>query len=86
MILYTEDAKDSTRKPLELINEYSKVAGYKNNTQKSMREAGCSGLVHWDDPERWDGEAGGRGGSAWGTHAHPWRHVNAWQNHHNTVK
>ena len=27
----------------------------------SMHEAGCSGLVHWDDPEGWDGEAGGRG-------------------------
>ena len=24
-------------------------------------EAGCSGLVHWDDPERWDGDRGGRG-------------------------
>ena len=21
----------------------------------------CSGLVHWDDPERWDGEGGGKG-------------------------
>ena len=26
-----------------------------------MYEAGCSGLVHWDDAERWDGEGGGRG-------------------------
>ena len=26
----------------------------------SMHETGCSGLVHWDDPERWDGEGGGR--------------------------
>ena len=26
----------------------------------SMHEAGCSGLVHWDDPEGWDGECGGR--------------------------
>ena len=25
----------------------------------SMYETGCSGLVHWDDPERWDGEGGG---------------------------
>ena len=22
---------------------------------------GCSGLVHWDDPEGWDGKGGGRG-------------------------
>ena len=27
----------------------------------SMNETGCSGLVHWDDPEGWDGEGGGRG-------------------------
>ena len=36
MILYTENSKDSTRKLLELIDEYSKVAGYKINTQKSL--------------------------------------------------
>ena len=36
MILYIENPKDSTRKLLELINEYSKVAGYKINTQKSI--------------------------------------------------
>ena len=27
----------------------------------SMHETGCSGLVHWDDPEGWDREGGGRG-------------------------
>jgi len=26
-----------------------------------MHETGCSGLVHWDDPEGWDEEEGGRG-------------------------
>ena len=26
-----------------------------------MHETGCSGPVHWDDPEGWDGERGGRG-------------------------
>ena len=26
-----------------------------------MHETGCSGLVHWDDPEGWVGEGGGRG-------------------------
>ena len=35
-ILYIENPKDSTRKSLELINEYSKVSGYKINTQKSL--------------------------------------------------
>ena len=24
-----------------------------------MHETGCSGLVHWNDPEGWDGEGGG---------------------------
>ena len=38
MILYIENAKDSTKKVLELINEFSKVAGYKIkiNIQKSV--------------------------------------------------
>ena len=36
MILYIENPKDSPRKLLELINEYSKAAGYKINTQKSL--------------------------------------------------
>ena len=36
MILDIENPKDSTRKLLELINEYSKVAGYKINTEKSF--------------------------------------------------
>ena len=34
------------------------------------------GLVHWEDPEGWDGE----GGSGWRTHVNPWLiHVNVWQ-------
>ena len=36
MILYIENLKDSARKLLELINKYSKVAGYKINTHKSL--------------------------------------------------
>ena len=36
MILYKENPKDSTRKLLELISEYSKVAEYKINTEKSL--------------------------------------------------
>ena len=48
----------------------------------SMPETGQSKLVHWDNPEGWDGEGGGRG--VWvrggGTHVHPWLiHVNVWQ-------
>ena len=36
MILYIENPEDTTRKLLELISEYSKVAGYKINTEKSL--------------------------------------------------
>ena len=36
MILYIETPKDNIRKLLELISEFSKVAGYKINTQKSL--------------------------------------------------
>ena len=51
---------------------------YSKTDRQSMLDAcdKCSGLVHWDDPERW----GGEGGSGWGTHVHPWLiHVNVWQ-------
>jgi len=41
-----------------------------------MHETGCSGLVHWDDPEGWDREGGGREDQD----VHPWLiHVNVWQ-------
>ena len=36
MIPYIENPKDSIRKLLELISEFSKVLGYKINTQKSL--------------------------------------------------
>ena len=36
MILYVNNPKDSTKKLLELINEFSKVARYKINIQKSL--------------------------------------------------
>ena len=36
MILYIENPKDTISKLLELISEFSKVAGYKINTQKSL--------------------------------------------------
>ena len=49
----------------------------------SMHDTGCLGLVHWDDPEGWNGEGGGRReeGSGWGTHVYLWRiHFDIWQN------
>ena len=36
MILYIENPKDSMRKLLELISEFSKISGYEINTQKSL--------------------------------------------------
>ena len=53
----------------------------------SMRETGCSGLVHWDDPEGWDGEGGGKGHQD-GEHmyTHGWFISLYGKNHYNTVK
>ena len=47
----------------------------------SMHETGCSGLVHWDDPEVWDEEGGGRGVQDGGhMYTHGWLiHVNIGQ-------
>ena len=53
----------------------------------SMHEAGHSKLVHWDNPEGWDGEGRGWGGSGWGTHVHPWLiHVDVCEKKHNIIK
>ena len=52
-----------------------------------MHDTGCSGLVHWDDPEGWYGEGVGWLGSGWGTRVHPWWiHVDIWQNQYNILK
>ena len=52
-----------------------------------MHETGCSGLVHWDDPEGWDGEAGGWGVQD-GEHVYTrGRFMSMYgKNHHNIVK
>ena len=53
----------------------------------SMHETGCSGLVHWDDPEGWDGEEGGSGVQD-GEHmyTHGWFMSMFGKNHYNIVK
>ena len=52
-----------------------------------MQDTGCLGLVHWDDPEGWYGEGGGRGGSGWETCVYLWWiHVDVWQNQYNVIK
>ena len=53
----------------------------------SMRETGCSGLVHWDDPEGWDGEGGRRGvQDGEHMHTHGWFMLMYGKNHYNIVK
>ena len=45
-----------------------------------MHETGCSGSVHWDDPEGFLWEGRWEGVSGWGADVHPWLiHVNVWQ-------
>ena len=50
-----------------------------------MHDTGCSGLVHWDDPEGWYGE-GGRRVVQDGEHMYSHDGFNVWQNHYNIVK
>ena len=38
-----------------IISYKKRIAG-----PSSMQDTGCLGLVHWDDPEEWYGEGGGR--------------------------
>ena len=46
-----------------------------------MHDTGCLGLVHWEDPEGWNGEGGREEGSGWGTHVYLWQiHFDIWQN------
>ena len=52
-----------------------------------IHEAGCSGLVHWVDPEGWNGEGGGRGVQD-GEHmyTHGWLKSMYGKNHYNIVE
>ena len=49
MILYIENPKDATRKPLELINAFGKIFGYKIHTQKPL-------AFLYTNNERWERE------------------------------
>ena len=51
----------------------------------SMHDTGCLGLVHWDDPEGWYGEGGGRRVQN-GEHMHTSGGFDIWQNQYNIVK
>ena len=53
----------------------------------SMQDTGCLGLVHWDNPDGWYGERGGRGVQEWELMYPLWRiHVDVWQNQYSIVK
>ena len=53
----------------------------------SMHETGCSGLEHWDDPDGWDGEGGGRGVQDGGhMYTHAWFMSMYGKTHHNIIK
>ena len=71
--------------------EICKISYVKQITSPGlMHDTGCSGLVHWDDPEGWYGEGGGGGEggwcSGWGTHLHLGQiYVDVWQNQYNIV-
>ena len=41
----------------------------------SMQDTGSLGLVHWDDPEGWYGEGGGRYGEGGGRGVQDWEHM-----------
>ena len=52
-----------------------------------MRETGCSGLMHWDDPEGWDGEGGGKADQDGEyMYTHDWFMSVYGKNHHSIVK
>ena len=51
-----------------------------------MHDTGCLGLVHWDDPEGWDGEGGGRGFRIGNARTPMADSCQFWQNHYNIVK
>ena len=51
----------------------------------SMQDTECLGLVHWDDPEGWYGEVGGRGVQD-GEHMYACGRFDIWQNQYNIVK
>ena len=67
--------------------ETCKLSYVKRSTSPgSMHDTGCSGLVHWDDPEGWVGEGVGSGVQD-REHVHPWRiQINVWQNQYDVVK
>ena len=88
----TSQSRSLGKKIKVLFLKYSTETGILSYVKQitspgSMHETGCSGLVHWDDPEGWDGEGGGRGVQD-GEHmyTHGWFMSLYGKNHYNIVK
>ena len=67
-ILYTLNLHNVTHQIYSIKNGIETcIISYKKwiASLGSMQDTGCLGLVHWDDPERWYGEGGGRGIQDW---------------------
>ena len=85
---------DVKNRPLDSVGEGESGMIWENSIEacilsyvKQIASPGCSGLVHWDDPEGWDGEEGGSGvqnGEHMYTHgSFMWM---CGKNHHNIIK
>ena len=102
-ILLMQDSKRDTDVKNRLLDSVGEGEGgmiWENSTETwilsyvkyiaspvSMHETGCSGLVHWDDPEGWDGEGGGKGIQDGNTlYTHGWFMWMYGKNHHNIVR
>ena len=102
-ILLMQDSKRDTDVKNRLLDSVGEGEGgmiWENSTETcilpyvkyiaspgSMHETGCSGLVHWDDPESWDGEGVGREvQDAEHMYTHGWFMWMYGKNHHNIVK
>ena len=63
MLLLPSRCSESKKKSNYVDEGQQNKAAYKNlkgvASPGSMHDTGCLGLVHWDDPEGWNGEGGG---------------------------
>ena len=80
------ESEEELKSFLMTVKEEIKKVGLKLNIPVSMHDTGCLGLVHWDDPEGWDGEGDGRGFRMGNTCTPMADSCQFWQNHYNIVK
>ena len=85
---YTDDTTlmAESEEELKSLLMKVKVESEKVASPGSMHNTGCLGLVHWDDPEGWYGEGGGRRIQDGERVYLWWIHVDIWQNQYYIVK